>query len=353
MRLNTINPSVDERWNQFVMDHPLGCIFHHSAWKEVLDQSFSHLHPCYFIIENDTGNIIGGVPCFIISSRLTGKRMVSLPFSLYCDPLVTDESHFRILLDYMSEYMNKSRARFIELRTRFAYNLFENTEYKQHTGYKNHTLILQEDYATIRKTFHRSCVRQKLQHAENSGIHVRRATSEEDVRIFYHLNCLTRKKFGVPPKSPQFYLNLWEILHPKNMVEILIAEYQNEFICSVLLLKYKKYVHAEYMGTDDRFIRMSPNILLFGKAIELAYEEGYGFFDFGSSASSNTSLIQFKQRWGTKEEDISHFYFPEVRGFSCDFENSWRYRLFTGVNRRLPDPLFRYIGKQLYNHLGG
>jgi hypothetical protein len=36
-RITTINPIADERWDQFVENHPFGWICHHSGWKVVKD----------------------------------------------------------------------------------------------------------------------------------------------------------------------------------------------------------------------------------------------------------------------------------------------------------------------------
>jgi hypothetical protein len=34
--LTELNPAVDSRWDKFVLGHPEGTIYHHSAWQQVL-----------------------------------------------------------------------------------------------------------------------------------------------------------------------------------------------------------------------------------------------------------------------------------------------------------------------------
>ncbi|MFH1941008.1 MAG: GNAT family N-acetyltransferase, partial [bacterium] len=182
---------------------------------------------------------------------------------------------------------------------------------------------------------------------------VKASSSEVDLKAFYELNCKTRKKFGVPPKPYRFFKNLWDILNPKNMVDILTVYFESKPICSILYLKYKKRAHGEYMGTDETYRQFSPNIFLFWKTIQRLKAENFHSFDFGSTSANNENLLTFKRRWGTVEEDLKHYYFPEVHGVSADFENGTKYKLFTSMCRRMPDGLFRMTGNFLYNHLGG
>ena len=353
MKTRIIDSSSDSRWNEFIEKHPLGCIFHHSAWKEVLEKTFPQLKSFYFIAEDSDAIIRGAIPFFEVNSWLTGNRFVSLPFSLYCDPLVETQEIFNTLIKDIVEKQEQIHAGFITMRTRFAGHFFINTNFKQFIGYKNHTLSLDPSLVTIERSFHRSCVRQRISRAEQSDITISEACSESDVKCFYELFCMTRKKIGFPPQPFRFYRNKWEILYPRKMLGILIAKYHDQPVSSLLFLKFKQRVHAECMGTDDRYLDHSPNILLFWRAIQLVKAEGYRFFDFGGSAINNLNLIAFKRRWGTVEEDISHYYFPCVKGLSSDLAQSARYKLLTKLSPKLPDRIFKWTGQLLYRHLGG
>lgn len=353
MKINVIDPSQDSRWDEFVENHPLGCIFHHSAWKEVIGNTFPQVIPFYLIAENAGGRIKGGIPLFLVKSWITGTRLVSLPFSLYCDPLVDSQDVFELLLQGVLSKRSELGASFVALRTRFADNLFKESNFKEFRGYKNHTLGLEADVETLKKTFDRTCVRQRINRAEKSNLTVIEASSEDDIRIFYELHCLTRKKYGVPPQPYGFFKNMWEILHSRDMFSVLIAKYDTEPVSALLFLKYKQRIHAEYMGTNDAFLKYSPNILLFWRAIQAAKEENYGFFDFGGSHISSQELITFKKRWGTVEEDIVHYYFPEVKGPSGDLESNIKHRILQSASKKMPELLFKWTGAFLYRHLGG
>ena len=85
MRIARINPADDARWDAFVSDHPEGSVFHHSDWQKVIQTTFSQVEPLHVAAENSDGELQGVLPLYSISSRITGKRLVSIPFSLYCE----------------------------------------------------------------------------------------------------------------------------------------------------------------------------------------------------------------------------------------------------------------------------
>ena len=52
----------------------------------------------------------------MVQSWLTGRRMVSLPFSDHCDPLVNDEIDLDQLLLALTRKMDGGRWKYFELR---------------------------------------------------------------------------------------------------------------------------------------------------------------------------------------------------------------------------------------------
>lgn len=353
MNIRTINPETDSRWNDFVDKHPHGCVFHHSAWSQVLNRSFPQLHPFYCVAEDENSIIQGAIPCAWVISRITGKRLVSLPFSLYCDPLVHNREVFFDLQENIVSEFRAHRASYAVIRVRFAPGLFSSGPFIDYIGYKNHTLSLDPDLDELLHSFDRQCIRSHIHKGENDGIEIREATSENEIKTFFNLYIKTRKKFGTPPQPFIFFKNMWDILYPKNMLMVLIAKYRNIPICSLWCLKYKNRVHAECIGVDEDYRELSPNILTFWRAIQVSKQQGYQFFEFGGTSCYNTGLLHFKSRWGAVEEDIHHYFYPKVKGFSSNFSTGMDYSLWTKLIKKLPDWLFIESGNLAYRHLGG
>jgi CelD/BcsL family acetyltransferase involved in cellulose biosynthesis len=353
MNVRLMESADDAQWDAYAGKHPYGCVFHHSAWKEVLLQSFPQLKPLYLAAEDENGNIIGGLPLMRVKSVLTGSRLVSLPFSLYCDPLVDSPEIFSRLRESACSEYQSMKSGFVVFRIRFNPAVFHTDHFHDFVGYKNHTLALDPDPEKLMPGFHRKSIRTNIRKAEKAGVRVTEAASEEDMRLFFDLNVETRRKFGTPPQPYSFFRNMWRILHPRGMLMVHIAWMGKDPAGALLCLKSNGRIHAEYIGVKARYQPCSPNLALFWTAIRQSCLQGYRFFEFGGTVASNEGLLQFKRRWGTVEEDIHHFYHPSVRGFSSGLSTSWKYGLLSGAMKPMPKWLFIQAGKLIYRHLGG
>jgi CelD/BcsL family acetyltransferase involved in cellulose biosynthesis len=353
MNLRVIQPSEHPLWDDYVERHPYGCLFHHSLWKEVLLRSFPQLKPLYFVVEDDQRKVVGAMPFMLVQSLLTGKRLVSLPFSLYNDPLVDSSEVFDLFREGICSQYHAMKTKFVVFRVRFDPALFKTDHFNDFVGYKNHTLDLTPTLEALEDGFHRKSIMTNLRKAERSGVRVTEASSEEDLRRFFDLNVRTRQKFGTPPQPYSFFSNIWSLLRPRNMAMVHLAWMGKVPVAGILCLKYKERVHAEYIGVDPRYRAYSPNIAVMWSAVKAAREQGYRFFEFGGTVASNEGLLLFKRRWGTVEEDIHHFFYPNMRGFSSGLSTSWKYRILAGSMKPMPKWLFIQIGKWMYRHLGG
>src|SRR5205823_4372573 len=61
--------------------------------------------------------VTGFLPLCYMQSSLTGKRLVSLPFSDYCPLLAEDEDSVNNLIDQAVQLAQQKRVRYLELRS--------------------------------------------------------------------------------------------------------------------------------------------------------------------------------------------------------------------------------------------
>jgi len=89
LQLDIINPLNYKGWDELLMSAEGYSIFHSRAWARVLHDSYQY-HPLYFTII-DGGKLSALIPVMEVKSAVTGRRGVSLPFTDYCRPIVSDE----------------------------------------------------------------------------------------------------------------------------------------------------------------------------------------------------------------------------------------------------------------------
>jgi hypothetical protein len=340
-----------QKWDAFVMNHPDGAISHLSCWKNVLEKTFKHFEPLYLILDED-GLIRGGIPCFVVNSYLTGKRIVSLPLTDNCSPLVSTKEDLLALIDYLIMFKEKIGAKYIELKPKNSIHLEQLSKLIPYYYYYNHELMINKEPDLLRKSFDRTCIRQRISRAEKSNITIIHSASSYDIEKFHRLHVLLRKRHGLPPMPFLLFANMWEFLNPENKMILNIAMLNNTEIAAIIALPFGNTVQLEFAASNDAYMQYSPNHLLYWELIKFAYHKGYQTVDFGRTSPDNEGLLQFKRRWGTREKVVPYFYFPEAQGVSAENRNSMRIKAIKTICSKLPDNVLKLVGNYVYNHLG-
>jgi hypothetical protein len=83
MTVYEIDPMRDPRWDEFLETHQHASIFHTRRWLEALRRPYGYA-PVAFTTSSPGHQIVNGLPFCQIPSWLSGRRLVSLPFSDHC-----------------------------------------------------------------------------------------------------------------------------------------------------------------------------------------------------------------------------------------------------------------------------
>ncbi|MEN6321049.1 MAG: GNAT family N-acetyltransferase [Syntrophaceae bacterium] len=352
--ITIIDPIKDLRWDKFVENHPFGWIAHLSGWKKLLENSFPHIKGHYLALVDISNNEIrAALPLFEVRSWLTGNRMVSIPYATLCDPLINTNNDMEILLEDVLNLGKKLKTSYIEIRTLHSSSLIQDRRLVCHQFYKHHYLKLDKNPEVLKKSFHRTNVKQRIQRALDCDISIKIADSESDLIKFFKLHAKTRRKLSLPPQPYIFFKLLWEMFIPLNQMILLLAEHKNLAIAGLILFKFKDRVSAEFLATDEEYLNISPNHLLFWEAIKSAYNDGFKIFDFGRTSPHNESLMSFKNRWGTQVTNLPQFFYPhDVLKKVTERETSKGYKLIQKLCKNSPESLYQLIGRFCYRHLG-
>ena len=306
-----IDPTMNAEWDDFVRSHPFGQIYHLTSWKSLLERSYKHIRGRIYVLRDDEENRIqAGLPVYRVRSWLTGTRLVCAPFATLFDPLVSNRSQMDQLSMALLEDARKLRCSYIEIRTYKAGQYLEDSGYAESKFYKNHSLRLDSPPEQLRLGFHRTCVRQRIARAEASGLELRIAEQYSDLRIFYSLLSKTRMRLGLPPHPFAFFEALWDEFRPMDLISVFIAQKDGRPIAAIMLLTFKDRVSVEFSAIDESFKQYSPTHFLFWEAIKWASGRGFQVIDFGRTSPNNTSLMEFKERWGTECVDLPQFFHP-------------------------------------------
>jgi len=81
LRIEPLDDNQSALWDAFVLAHPKGTFFHRLGWKRVMQKTYGY-EPRYFCAWRGK-ELVGIAPSFLVSSWITGHRLLSLPFAVY------------------------------------------------------------------------------------------------------------------------------------------------------------------------------------------------------------------------------------------------------------------------------
>ena len=87
LTLHEVDPLRDDRWVDFVTKHPNASVFHTRQWLEALSRTYKY-EPVAYTDSRQAEPLTNALLFCRVRSWVTGRRLVSLPFSDHCQPLV-------------------------------------------------------------------------------------------------------------------------------------------------------------------------------------------------------------------------------------------------------------------------
>ena len=341
----------DPCWDRFVEGHVQGWLCHLSGWQRVVERSFPHIKGQNILIRDGT-RIRAGIPIYDVRSPVTGDRLVSAPFATLCTPLASSVEDLAALVDGVLQLARARHARYVEIRTMQPLAGPAAERLAVFNRFRHHELLIDGDVEQLKKRFDRSCVRQRIERAARSGLDTATVVDAEGLRAFYALYLKTRRRLGLPPQPYRFIESLWVTFAPSGMVEIELASREGTPVAGILLLKFKDRVSAEYLVSDERFRDLSPNQLLVWNAIRRAHDQGYRVFDFGRTDATNTTLMDFKRRWGTTVSDLPIYCYPPSHLAEMESPGARLRAALHWTVQHLPEEGDRWLGDLIYQHMG-
>jgi lipid II:glycine glycyltransferase (peptidoglycan interpeptide bridge formation enzyme) len=348
--VHRLNPLEDGRWDRFVGKHPRASIFHTSAWLEALRRTYGY-QPVAITTSAPDQDLEDAIVFCRVESWLTGRRLVSLPFSDHCEPLVEDPEALRVLVDSLKPESWQSKPKYIELRPMTTLADLPAT-FGPGQSFCFHQVDLSPSLDKLFSSFHKDSTQRKIRRAEREGLIYEEGRSEQLLDAFYRLMVLTRRRHLVPPQPIEWFRNLIEYVGES--LKIRVAFKDQTAVAAILTLRHSDTLVYKYGCSDGQFSNLGGMHLLFWKSIQEAKNDGLRIFDLGRSDMDNEGLITFKNRWGATASELTYARTP-VSGNSGAAKNAssgWKERLTKQAFTRVPDSILHSVGNILYKHVG-
>jgi hypothetical protein len=355
LALHRFFPLEDPRWNEYLQEHPHASVFHTTEWLGALRHTYRYQPIGYS--SSQPGNALQNVLVFcLVDSWITGRRLVSLPFSDHCAPLLQSPADLAAFVPPLDEILRLESLRYIELRT---VQQNSDTIHEPSFGlssqlshsYCLHKIDLGPSLDELFKNCQQDSIQRKILRAQREGLSYEEGRSGDFIKSFYHLLLATRRRHGLPPQPLAWFQSL--IDHFGEALKIRIAFYNRQPIASILTLRFKDTLVYKYGCSDARFHSLGGMHLLFWRSIQEAKIDRLSLFDLGRSNWEDDGLITFKDRWGAQRSQLNYIRISPAKSKSRTGElPAWRRQFVKRVFRMLPDRFLRTSGELLYRHLG-
>ncbi len=274
---------------------PRATFYHTRVWLESLAAAYPRM-TLRCLLASDAGAVRGYLP-FFVSRRGPLRTCWSLPFGTYGGPVSDGGDVDRALLAAYRDQL--SRPGTIEAGWVDFHSGAPDSGAKAETAV-THIVDLRGGFDVVWSERFDKPRRRRVRRAEESGVEVRRAQGEEDVRRFvdvYRQRLDAWKTGGGHPE--QLFLELVRRGGGKRTA-LFVATHEGGIIGGHLNLYHRKSVIAWYGMASARGDELNAGTLLYARCIRDACQEGYADYNLGASLGKR-SLIDYKKSLGGVE----------------------------------------------------
>ena len=338
----TIGRDVPEAaWRAFV-DSVDGDLWYTPEWTRFLEQTFGY--PRYHLFATGPDGVVTGfLPLFHVTSRITGDRLASAPFTHLCGPLGSMEDR-AALVAAACRLREELGAGSLEIHDRV-----ENSRFQGTSWFSTYILELSPGPDALRKRFSKN-IQRGISQAGRMGVEVVRTRNPEDIAHFYRMNLLHKKDLGILCHPRRFFDNLFALL--PEATTLYAARYGGEIVAGSVILHHQgRYLYGYGAArAESRDLPAQKQILW--EAIADACAAGGKTFDFGRVSQENEGLIRFKKSWGAEERKLTTSYYPAPGNRMGGRRDTRFFRLATAVIRSMPEPFFTRLSERYFGSFG-
>ncbi len=363
LRVSTENGLVEESWARYVKNHADATIYYHPAYLQVLEEQ-SGQKLLRLVCRDDNDRIRGVFPLqytkgmpYNIWGALVDKRLSSFPRTPVVGPLADDNTVTTELINAAIDLVDKDPGRFLQIKT-YNPDLPNSSLYKflWMDEYVTKIPVYPQEIKFVNSKNH-STIKRAVNKAIKNGVKYRLTESEKDLKQWYRLYLELNRHHHNPPRPYKSFKISWDILRPKGMMQLALAEQKingkKKIIAGLILYYFNKTVSFAYNGSSRNYFDLRPNDLLHWKTIHNAQKEGYKFYNWGNVGNNEPGLAAYKKKWGSEKFQTYQYFYPNPT--VIEFNEGTDPSEFIGIKKiiwqRLPLRLTEIIGALVYKYL--
>ncbi len=290
--------SPGQEWDEFASRYT-DLIFYQSVWSLVLKEGLGG-QPLYFCLK-EGGEIVAGLPGVLLDFRIFRILYASIPYG----HVFGERAYFGSFVEILEREFRKGKIDQVRMTQSPFFAPHPLNSFKPLFAKCTLLDLKRFDRNQIWEGY-REEVRRAIRKAKKKDLYVKRATSREEVKVFYDLYLSSMARNRAVAKYPlRWFDALYEILHPRGIVDILFAvKNEDQYAAGVVLVHSATSYHYLHNGSEASHLEARPNDLIVDYIIEKGVKEGKTILDFMGSSRDDLSLIRYKEKWGGQSIDV-------------------------------------------------
>lgn len=341
--IHELDPLRDPRWSRFLGGQPMASIFHSPGWLKALEATYGY-EASVLTTSEPGAELTNGLLFSRVRSWLTGKRLVSVPFSDYCDLLGAGNDRM-VLRDGLGRLARAEGYGYAEIRP--VSPVPDGGSFEVSQRFHHHRIDLRPGANEVFRRFHKDCIQRKINRANREGLEVRQGTGAGLLGIFYRLLILTRRRHGYPPPPLAWFRNVTSFLRDSGVL-IRLAVKGETPVAAVLTACHGRTIHYKYGVSDAALHHLGGMAFLFWRTIQDAIAAGLDTLDLGRTDLDNPGLREFKERLGAQSSELAY---QRTTGAAPALNHGWKARVIRAACERMPDRGLSMLGSFLYPHV--
>lgn len=334
-------------WDALARAH--GTFYHDRRWLVECARCFGYRLHILTTAMDET--LSGGLALAEVPTLIGRGRLVSFPFSFIAGPLAADAATRAALLEAARTLAGELSARRLEIKQLGA-DAPPPDGFVRSTRYTTYRVATHGGEAAVWKRLHVTSTQQRIRKGQKAGVIVVDGHSESDWLAMAQLEERVQQGHGVPAPPRRFFLRTLPALQQAGLVDLYLARVPDGRIAAgfVMYKGPREWIYA-LSASDPALVRdFRPTHVLLWAGLQRAAAAGVTL-DLGRTAPEQTSLSEFKLRWGAEAVPLSYDYWPSAGGLTEARRDRTTLALVSRVWRVLPAPVAR-LGSVLYRYLG-
>ncbi|NLF29606.1 MAG: FemAB family PEP-CTERM system-associated protein [Planctomycetes bacterium] len=332
-------------WDAFVAAHPSGSVWHRWDWAPLMDDVYGL--PAHLLTARRHGALAGVLPLALQSSRLFGRRLVSLPWLDHAGILAADDDARAALLDEAIALAERLDAE-LTIRQRADATADAAADHARSDKVAM-VLDLPGDGETLWEDL-QAKVRNQVRKARKAGLTADWAGGG-DLDAFHRIYAENMRDLGSPPHAAALFAGVLERF--ADVARLLLVRCDGRPVAGALVLADAAEWQVPWASSLRSANALCPNVLMYWTLLEAACGRAARFC-FGRS-TRDSGTYRFKAQWGSHERPLLWQTWTARRTAPAAARDAEPGRLMTLAQRtwrRLPLPLARTLGPHIIRCVG-